>query len=187
MICAVSAGYRASKHNLFAFLLSCTFISGFLSGVYVATQSVNDYTLLICRAASSSATANGLLTHTFCVYALTALVRRHGRGYFFLLSFAEAFTYGIVVTAVYFSYGSAQWLIQWGMLFSRTVTLIMLLWFWYRNMLGYGRVVHQDFLIALCVSVLATVIDLYLISPYLSYLLKHSGKVCSYVGFGSCL
>lgn len=187
MVCAVSAGCTTSKHNFFAFLLSCSFISGFLSGVYVASQNAADYSLLISSAAASPATLISLISHTVCAFALTAVTYKFGRGYIFLLAFAEAFTFGIVATAVYYSYGSAQWLIQWGMLFFRTVTLIMLFWFWCRNVSGYGRTARRDIPIALFISVLAAIIDLCLIAPYLSYLFEHSGKVCSYVGFGSCL
>ena len=167
MFYTVSARRTATIHILFAFLFCFTFICGFLFGIYVATQNAACYSLFVCIATASPPNTIGLFLRLAVIFALTAMTLGVRRTCFFLLLSAEAFTYGISATAVYFAYGSSQWLICWLFLFSRTIMLISLVWFWSRNTLELRDTAWRDFLLAFFISAFATIMDLYLISPHL--------------------
>ena len=167
MFYTVSPRRTATMHIVFAFFFCSTFICGFLLGICIAIHNADCYSLLIRIAAASPPNAIGLFSRCVAIFALTAVMHRFQRSCFFLLLFAEAFTYGISAAATYFAYGSSQWLVCWLVLFSRTVILISLVWFWSRNILKPRHTAKRDFLLVVSISVFATIMDLYLISPLL--------------------
>ena len=167
MFYTVSARRTSEMRILFAFLFFCTFICGLLLGTCVAAHNADRYSSLICTAAASPQNAFGSFSRCAVAFTLTALILWFKRSYLFLLIFAEAFTYGISVTAVYLTYSSPQWLVCWLILFSRTIILILLVWFWSRNIFGHQHTVRRDFFWALFISILATLMDLHWISPHL--------------------
>lgn len=167
MSCSVFLRHSTSEHRYSAVSLFCTFIFGFFAGALIVSSNVAQFTLQIRSAAISPTSSIGLLTQIFFSCTATLLLCKTGRGYLFLLSFVQALTFGIATTAIYYAYGSARWLVHALMLFTRTITLISLFWFWLRIVSGQSHSIFQDFLFTLCVSVLAAVFDVYLISPIL--------------------
>ena len=156
------------RRNYFAFLLSGTFILGFVFGAFVASNSSSHYILLIREAAVRPVSAVCLIIHITLLFALTALIRQSERLRLLPgICFLNAFAFGIVRTSVFISYGSAQWLVSSIMLFSTTVAMISWLWFCFRNFSGKSQTAQWDFAFALFVSVLGAVLDIYLVSPYL--------------------
>lgn len=164
---SVFTSHSTPAHKYSAALLFCTFIFGFLAGALIVSSNATQFTLQIRSTAISQTSSIGLLTQIFFSCTATLLLCKTGRGYIFILSFVQALTFGIVATAIYHAYGSARWLVHGLMLFTRTITLILLFWFWLRIVSGQAHSIFQDFLITLCVSVLAAVFDIYLISPIL--------------------
>lgn len=167
MSCSVFSSHSTSEHKYSAVSLSCTFILGFLAGALIVSSNATQLTLQIRSAAISPASSVGLLAQIFFSCTATLLLYKTRRGYLFLLSFVQALTFGIVATAIYYAYGSARWLVHALMLFTRTITLISLFWFWLHLVSGQSHSIFQDLLLTLCVSVIAAVIDIYLISPIL--------------------
>ncbi len=165
---AVFSDSTARRCMYFAFLLCCAFISGFLAGAFLAVGNASNYSPLIHKVVATVPSAIGPFGQITVWFSLTALISMAKKGHLFLvLCFLQAFTFGVMATAVYYSYGSASWLIQALMLFTRTVTLISLLWFWFRNIFGQICNAKRDFLLALCLSVLAAAFDLFLVSPFM--------------------
>ena len=169
MTFAATAGWKTFRNDFLIGFLTITFALGFLAGAIVVA-SADCYASLAYRATTVSATAFGVFFRTVFTYLLTALIYKLGRGFLFLLSFSEAFTFGVAVSAINMSFGSAGWLVCTLMLFSSTITLISWLWFWYRNISGQRCTALRDFVLSLGVASLASIIDLVWISPYLGYL-----------------
>ena len=187
MLVAASVGHIKPKCPYFAFLFSVTFILGLFAGVYIASQNASTYVSLIRRATAASQIPIGSLIRNTYIFVFSAIVYKRRGFCFLLLSFIEAFTFGVASAAIWSSFGSAQWLLHSLLLFSRIVTLVMLHWFWLRNIGKQGSAGWRDFLIAWIVSILAVVIERFVLSPYLCDLFELSRKVSSYVGFGTSL
>lgn len=157
------------KRNYFASLLSCMFILGFVFGAFVASNNTAHYVQLVRKAATTPVSAVWLILHITLLFSLTALICRskrlellHG------ICFLKAFIFGIVKTSVFFSYGSAQWLVSSGMLFSKTIVMISWLCFCFRNISTQSQAAQRDLVFALFVSVLGAVLDICFVSPYSS-------------------
>ena len=154
-----------------AFLLFSIFFFGFVAGTAVTAPNKYYYISLMCRAATSPVTIAGLLAQVVAPFSLTALIYRSKRVELFLvLSFVQAFIFGIASSSVYWAYGSAHWLIRTLLLFTGTITLISLLWFWFRHISGRFEQGRRDFFLCLSVSFLAAVLDYFLIYPLLTKL-----------------
>ncbi len=156
------------RHNYFAFLFSCTFIFGFVFGAFVALRNASYYVLLIRSAAVRPVSAVWAIIHIFSLLVVTALIYRSKRQHLiFAICFLHAFTFGIARTSVFFSYRSAHWLVSAIMLFSKTVMMILWLWFCFRNFPARSQTAQRDFIFTFFASVLGAVLDIYLVSPYL--------------------
>lgn len=165
---------------LCAILLSCTFISGVLSGVVVVCNKPDQYISLAQNCANISVSYIGLLCHVLMPFCLTAILSNAKRTeFFFILCFFQAFTYGIVSASIYFAYPLAHWLITWILLFTSTFTLMASLWYWFCALSDPLCKIQPKLLIYLAISLSASIVDFFIISPI--------GKVISHVGFGSCL
>ena len=159
-------------HRLSTLILYGTFIFGFLTGYRIPFSEADHYVALVRCAASSPTSAIGLLATIVFTFSLTALIYAAGKTRLFpILCFVQAFAFGIASGAVYCAYGASQWLICLLLLFTGTVNLICLLWFWSRHVSAHGQHVHRDFTYALSVSAIAAVLDHIWISPLLEELL----------------
>ena len=156
------------KPNYFAFLLIGTFIFAFALGTTGVSCESDLYSTLIYNAARQSITLRGVLFLVFVPFAITTLIYCSGRRYLFLpLCFIQAFLFGICSNAIYFSYGNAHWLISLLVLFTSTIALSSLLWFWFRHSSVQRATDSRDLLICFIISALAACLDNYVVSPFL--------------------
>lgn len=170
---AVSSKGFARQH-LGAIFLTCTFVFGFLAGTVVVSLAPDVFVFLVHEAIILPVSFIDLLVHIVVPFSLTALILRTRRVELFLiLCFVQAFSFGIVSYSIYLVYGSAQWMIQALLLFTRTITLVLLLWFWCRQFSGRSQAGFQDLFLCFSISVLVSVFDYRLISSLPAKLFIH--------------
>lgn len=163
-----------ARQHLGAIFLTCAFVFGFLAGTVVVSLDPGTFVSLVHEAIIFPVSFIDLLVHIIVPFSLTALILRTRRVELFLvLCFAQAFSFGIVSYSIYLAYGSVQWMIQALLLFTRTITLVLLLWFWCRQFSDRSQADFQDLILCFSVSVLVSVFDYCLISPLLAKLFIH--------------
>lgn len=162
------SGRATCRQKYFAFFLCIAFILGFLAGAFLATEDAFYYTVLIQNAVVKEPTVIGVFAPIAVLFSLTVLVYSTGKWpLLILVCFLQAVAFGATAAAVFYSYGSAHWLIHAFLLFTKTVTLVSLLWFWLSNIPGRSYGTRKNFFLALGISALAGAMDFLLVSPFL--------------------
>lgn len=173
MYIAANAAKTPYRHRFSEFLLYGSFILGFLAGDVIVRSGSPHYISAIRIAASSQISITSLLATVILTFSLTAFISAAKKTSLFLIPcFVQALVYGVVSSSVYRAFGYAQWLIRILLLFTGTINIISLLWFWSRNISSKTQTAHRDFLLSFCVSIIATVLDHHWISPLLASLLS---------------
>ena len=161
------------QYKYSVYILYAAFILGFVAGGIIVSHGSADYVSLTGKATSLPASIIALLANIIFSFSLTALILATGKSSLLIfLCFAQALFYGIVSSSVYFGYGAAQWLIRFLLLFTISINLICLLWFWSRHITEQPESLRSDFVLALSVSFAAAVLDHAWISPLLAKLLN---------------
>lgn len=169
MACASSSKYIRSRY--FAFLLCFSFILGFLSGTIIASNDADHIASMVRIAIRSEISPISLFAQIMLPFSFTILIYgAEKRNLIFLLCFLSSITYGFTAVSVYFIYGTRHWLVSPLLVFSGTLRQASLLWLWLRNFTPQSSNIYLDTTIALSVSVVAAVMDVTLISPFLSLL-----------------
>ena len=147
--------------------LYVAFAVGFFLGSATALHISADYGSLIHEAILAPVPVFSVIIFVL-PWILTAMLYWSNATFLFpAFSFFQAFGYGIILTSVYVVYGSAYWLIGPLLLFTRTVTLILSLWFWVRHISDQRLSVRTDLILCASISLFAAALDYYLISPLL--------------------
>ena len=147
------------------FLLFCSFIIGFLSGVNWAINGYVHYSSLLHSTHISSAALICLLGSAVCPILLSVLIAEAGKLFlFYPLSFLYALVYGMIVGGLFCDYGAAHWLVLILFFFTGTVNRVSLLWFWCRC-ISSQTVVRSDTILSIAVSASAAILDYLVISP----------------------
>ena len=99
---------------------------------------------------------------------LLSVVMERCFNYSFVLpvAFVKAFLFSVSVTACILASGSAGWLICRLLLFSDFLSILVLLWFWFRT-LHKKQISKQELLMACICILFVGMLDYFVISPYL--------------------
>lgn len=98
------------------------------------------------------------------------------RCYFYLILpviFLKSFNYMCCYLCITYSYGTAGWLVRTLLLFSDTVSVIILLHFCYRFAAGNKIGMTSYFKYTFAVLIIVGCLDYYIISPFILMLLNH--------------
>lgn len=84
--------------------------------------------------------------------------------------FLSALSHGFCGAAIYIAFGSAAWLLRPMVLFSAGCTSVLMWWLLFQR--NTGRRMHKHICLALCLSCLVYIVDLFLVSPLVGDLIK---------------
>lgn len=155
------------KRCLCASLLIGSFIFAFLNGVIIAYNCPALYATLVCNVTTAPTSFGVLLGIVLIPYSITAILINANRAELFhILCFEQAFSYGIITASIFFVYHSAYWIVDSTLLFTATITLISLMWFWLRNISCLSKSVSSEFTTCLLIALSASIIDHLIVSPF---------------------
>lgn len=165
---SVSVSWLSRNFKLmYAFILTISFILGFLVGAYIAIIQRDVLAPLFHKAMSAQKSIPGSLTNVLMSWLLTSAVCTIKRGkLLFGLCFILSIPYGVVSTSMIVCYGASHWLMSLLIFYPGLINWILLLFFWYRYILGSCVDVMQDIIICFSISAFAAVFDLLVIAPY---------------------
>ncbi len=162
------------NHRLFNILLALIWILGIILGFYFAFQATVSVSHLMLSVIDSRLSIVGLLFVLIFPLLFVFVVLRLSRPLLVLpVIFTKAFFFSCCVFSVAFASGDAGWLVRWLFIFSDSCSVIVLLWFSFRNMAENREGLRTDFLISLIISAAIGCIDYFLVSPFAMMLFDH--------------
>lgn len=152
-------------------LLISFFVVGYLAGRGIVNSDSLLYASLISQAVRSTSLGFGLFLCTLFPVLISTLIFITRRTELFVLQcILQSFFYGVVSGSIELAFGPMCWLISLFLQSSSTITLIALLYFWFRLIPGKGINAKNDLWFCYFVSFLAFILDFFWISPFVTNL-----------------
>lgn len=166
--------YADRRFLLRRFLLILIWFLGFFAGIWIAAQTSTTTSSLMRSVVNDRSSIVGLLTVLTVPFLVSAVLFKLSLpllGLFIVFIKSLLFSccsYGLVL-----AFGDAGWLVRWLLLFSDSSVIVLLLWFWIRNIAGQGSNFKTDLLFCILITVLIGCVDYYIISPFVAVLLSN--------------
>ena len=112
----------------------------------------------------------GILILPFLCSAFAVYI--HTPGILFLICFLKAFSFGFVFAAVCAAFSNSFWLVRWLLLFSESLLIPVLFWFWLHFLSGQRRRLLFPSVVSAAAILLITAIDHTYISAFLAELMR---------------
>lgn len=154
--------------------LASFWCTGLILGVYAASLTDNILPSLMRSAVYSPVSIVGLLGVYLLPFLFTAIAVFLSKSWLILpICFYKSFSYGMCAHAVTLTFGNSGWLLQLLFLFSDTVMLFLLCWFWIRHIAGMRVSVVRDATICIVVFIILGILDCCCVSPFLAMLINN--------------
>lgn len=167
---------RDTASRIFAFrtvLISFVWIVGLLFGCHLGLQLTDSGILLMYNAIRFPFSFASLYFILFLPFILSALfVRLSAPLLSLIVVFIKALSIGCCTCGIMLAYSSAGWLIRFLLLFSDTLIIILLIWFWIRNIAGDGKKLNADVFLSAVFLFIISCVDYFVVSVFLSELLN---------------
>lgn len=148
-------------------LFSSVWFGGFVFGALIFRSAQSAFVSGMFGALSCAVSIVGLLLVIILPFLITALAVYESKPVaLYLLCFFKAVLYSVNVLAIYGAYGTAGWLVQILLMFTENCTMAMLWFLWLCVILNRPKIFQRAFLWCFGISVLAGVLDLFIISPF---------------------
>lgn len=139
------------------------------AGIILGSKSVPYYTSLMLSAASGPMSIAGMFLIFILPLVISIISIRFKVSFLVLpLALIKGFFYGFLTVSVYSALGSAGWLICLLLLFSNSILIVLLLWFWFKYLKVHNCCLMRDFLVAIAFGVLVCAFDAIMVSPFLT-------------------
>lgn len=160
--------HRKDKLFFLAFFSFCGTLFGTLTSYHL-----DSFILALMRRGSfASVSIVGLIVVNFLPFLITSVVILLSKPFLFLpIGFLKNFSFAFIRSLICISYGQAGWLVGTIMLFSDTIVIVLLHWFWIRHIDGIQDYAYRDLSLCFAVSFISCVIDYIWVSPFLIQLL----------------
>jgi len=155
-------------------LLSVLWVLGLIFGLFFISSSDSTIVNSLYSASLIRPSFIGTLVVFLLPIAVTALAAFFASSFLiYLLCFFKALCYSLVLFGVVVTFGYSGWLIGFLFLFSGSCVSALMLWVWFRVFACNFANAYFDLLICSIISVLISLIDYFLVSPYLVMLLNY--------------
>lgn len=152
-------------------LITSVWIIGLLLGCYLGFQSAEESALIIHNIILVPASFIRLFFALFLPFVLSAFFIRLSVPLLSLfIVFIKAISVGCCSCGMLVVFSSAGWLIRFLLLFSDSLVIVLLLWFWIRNIAGDRRKFYFDLLLCSVLVFFISCIDYFAVSPFLATL-----------------
>ena len=155
------------------FFLAFFWLSGLICGILVFLSAGNSLIPLMRSALSAPVSIVGLLCVSMLPFLLSVFaVFVSNPRLILLVSFGKAFFFSLVSLGVIQAFGSAGWFVRWLLLFSDSVSLPLLYWYWCRYISGSREFCGWETCGVLSLGLLIGSVDYCLVSPFLALLIN---------------
>ena len=153
--------------------LACSFLAGLLSGACVSIAASKSLLPMMLAAANSCVSISGLLSAMLLPLLFSAFAVYIRQNWLLIpIAFVKAFLFAFLGIGVMSAFGNAGWLVRWLLMFSDSLTLPLLWWFWLRAF-SSGRTDALRFAALVAVAaVLIGSLDYSVVSPFAAMLIS---------------
>ncbi len=163
-----------NNHSKNVFSISCSWLLGLIAGLLVALRTATTFNSWTLSLQYSDLSVIGFLATLIFPYLLSAILFRVSTWKAVLpLIFLKAFSYSWCAIAIVRVFVYSGWLLRLLLLFSDSLSVVLLLWFWIRNCNSDTAGRHRDLLLCLVLTLIIGCVDCSLISPFGVYLLSY--------------
>ena len=171
--CCIAASLHIDRRMEMFILALFTFLGAVL-GVAVSYSSEPYFFLMMRKAASSHVSIFGLMLSAMIPFLITAAAYCFSKPFLLLpISFFKAFTYTLAMCTVRIAFLQAGWLMCMLLLFSDTANIVVLYWYWIRNIHGFRNSALTEMLCCIAVTLIVAVIDYIWLFPLLKALINN--------------
>ena len=154
------------------YVLAFIWCFGLFLGTLFASQSDTPLSFMMRLAADSPVSVVTLMAGAVLPFLLTACAVWISKPQFILLiCFLKGFIYAFCAHGSAMAFGAAFWIFRLLLLFTDHFTVVMLMWFWVRNISGFRDTAFRDLFISVLTVFAAGLVDICLISPFLALVL----------------
>ena len=154
-------------------ILSVVWIAGLLTGAALANNI--SYQLVGYKLILDRISLLGLLFSTVLPLAISAVaIIIQAPCLIFPVAFIKGLMHAYSTLVIYSVYGAAGWLAKWLFVFSDSILILFLLWFWLRMIAGKCTSFTRDLLICSIATVVVVCIDFLIVSPFSVMLFNYS-------------
>ena len=162
------------NHNKNITAIACCWVLGLISGAAFSINSASCLYSLTRSLRYSDLSVVGFLAMLIFPYLLSTVIFKLSMWKGIIpLVFFKAFSFSCCAVAIIRAFGSSGWLLRLLLLFSGSISVVFLIWFWIRNCSKSRRNLHGDLLLCIVLTLVAGFIDYSLISPFGIYLLSN--------------
>lgn len=159
------AFFKVRRCGFFFLITAC--VLGFIFGYWIFGLGQALFSSLMRSASCYSVSIVGLLLVVALPFLISALAVAYNKPLIiYILCFVKSILYSVCAFAVYSTYGSAGWLMQFLVLFLDNCTMVFLWIVWGSYTLLSRMDVRKVLAICFGLSVLAWVLDCYVISQF---------------------
>ena len=156
----------AITRKRFAVLLACSWFAGFLSGVITAVSADHSFYSLMRMMPGHPVSIVGLLISVYLPLLFTAVAVCLSYDWLLIpIAFVKALALSLLCSGVFISYGPGGWLAAALLLGSDCLNTGILLWLWFRIIVGNRPVLNQ-LITSLFVFSAVGFLDYFYISPF---------------------
>ena len=159
--------FSMDSRSLYRALLAACFSGGLLAGLYLYSH-ITYTSSLMCMLPTERVSIVGLLTVLFLPLLISSLAALFSiKSIILLVAFFKGLTFCCCSAHIIAAFGDAGWLLRWLLMFSDSLMLIPLVWFWNRNIFGSCKSFWFDITVCSIIGVAVGIVDLVFISPLL--------------------
>ena len=169
--------YSISSRNPFLICkiaISAAWVFGLICGVFFALHT-SDITVSLMRSVLyDRLSIVGLLVALVFPFVLSAILLRYLSTLAIVpLVFLKAYLFSWCACGVYFAFGDAGWLVRWFLIFSDSLIVVLLLWYWLSHASGRRDAMKSELFLCITTALLVGCFDYCVISPISSMLFSH--------------
>ena len=157
-------GNRFSVHKL---LLVSVWILGLFLGCYFASRIPADTVSLMRSVTDDRLSIVAIILVLILPLFMSAILLRITMPVLiFPLVLIKAFCFSFCSYGLVIAFADAGWLVRWLLVFSDSCIVVLLLWFWFRNIAGDRRTLKADLAVCSIASALIVFFDYLIVSPF---------------------
>ena len=161
-----------SDRKIAPLILAFSWSFGSLFGVLIVRSASEYFVPFVRSVVSGTVSVSGLLASVLFPFLFSELAILYRRSFLYLICFIKAFCLGVCVKGIALAYGSSAWLIYSLLLFSDNLIIPVLYAYWLRALEGSSFQRNLSFMVHVIYSVIIVLLDVYLISPILSEVIR---------------
>lgn len=165
--CIFYRSERRSSELVGLLLLAFVWCSGLCIGYSLYLHTADLFYSLMCTAPLVRVSIVGLIFVVYLPFLASVLALCcYADPVIYIIAFLKSLIYAFCACHIVVTFSSAGWIVRFLLLFSDASLMIPLFWFWCRRICFKQRLLMQDSLFYLSISLVVTIVDYFVIARF---------------------